>query len=80
MKTLIAAGSVLALTLCAAASTSCAYADTPDDISRGSDEALQRLIDTNPAAAAISEHARGTLVFPKIVKAGLVVGGAYGEG
>jgi len=42
--------------------------------------ALQSLYKSNPAAAAVSKQARAILVFPEIVKAGLVFGGAYGEG
>ncbi|MEL6861162.1 MAG: lipid-binding SYLF domain-containing protein [Pseudomonadota bacterium] len=50
------------------------------DISSSSSQALNKLIRENPAAAAISQQARATLIFPSIVKAGLVLGGAYGEG
>ena len=78
MKTLLTTAAVAAFTLLAVAST--AQAASPEDINRSSNEALQRLYDNNPAAQAISEHARAILVFPSIVKAGLVVGGAYGEG
>jgi lipid-binding SYLF domain-containing protein len=45
---------------------------------RGSE--LQGLYKTNPLARDISKKARATLVFPNIVKAGLVFGGGYGEG
>src|SRR5579859_4945804 len=58
----------------------CAQAATPSDLNRDSDYALQRLEAGNPAAAAIARQARAVLVFPNIVKAGLVFGGAYGEG
>lgn len=57
-----------------------AQAASAEDINRDSDRALQQLYDTNPAAAAIAKQARAVLIFPKIVKAGLVIGGAYGEG
>lgn len=43
-------------------------------------QALNTLIAENPAAAAIHRQAYAALVFPNIVKAGLGVGGAYGEG
>ena len=43
-------------------------------------EALERLTRTNETAANISKKARAVLVFPKIIKAGLVIGGSYGEG
>jgi lipid-binding SYLF domain-containing protein len=51
-----------------------------DDINRDSDQALQLLYSTNPAAASIGRSAKAILIFPNIVKAGLVFGGAYGEG
>ena len=55
-------------------------AATAEDLSANSRQALQTLYDTNPAAAAISKKARAILIFPTIVKAGLVFGGSYGEG
>ena len=55
-------------------------AATAEDLSANSRQALQTLYDTNPAAAAISKKARASLIFPTIVKAGLVFGGSYGEG
>jgi len=38
------------------------------------------LTKTNAVAADIAKQARAVLVFPNIVKAGLIFGGAYGEG
>ncbi|MDR3508456.1 MAG: lipid-binding SYLF domain-containing protein [Caulobacteraceae bacterium] len=57
-----------------------AQAATAEDLNRDSDQALQKLYASNPAAEAIAHKARAVLVFPNIVKAGLVFGGAYGEG
>jgi lipid-binding SYLF domain-containing protein len=57
-----------------------ANAATPDDLNRDSDQALQQLYRTHPAAAALAKSARAVLIFPNIVKAGLVFGAAYGEG
>ena len=65
------------LTLGAASS---AQAATADDLNRDSAQALQNLKQTNRTAADISKNARAILIFPNIVKAGLVFGGAYGEG
>jgi len=42
--------------------------------------ALDELYANTPAAKELSKRAKGILVFPSIVKAGLVFGGAYGEG
>lgn len=51
-----------------------------DNLDTDSRQALSTLIADNPAANAISRQAHSVLVFPNIVKAGLGVGGAYGEG
>ncbi len=55
-------------------------AATSEDLNQDSAQALQALYRVNPAAAAISKQAKAILVFPKVVKAGLVFGGSYGEG
>jgi lipid-binding SYLF domain-containing protein len=59
---------------------SAAYAATADDLNRDSAAALQTLYKANPTAEVIAKKARAILVFPKVVKAGLVFGGSYGEG
>lgn len=57
-----------------------ADAASAEDLNKDAAQALQTLYKTSPAAADISKKARAVLVFPKIIKAGLVFGGAYGEG
>jgi len=57
-----------------------AVAKTASELDRDSVQALQDLYKSNPAAETISKQAKAILVFPNIVKAGLVFGGAYGEG
>jgi lipid-binding SYLF domain-containing protein len=47
---------------------------------RAAAAALRRLIAETPAARQLNERAVAVLVFPKIVKAGFLFGGAYGEG
>lgn len=42
--------------------------------------ALNRLYAKTPAARSLSKRAKGILVFPSVVKAGLMIGGQYGEG
>jgi lipid-binding SYLF domain-containing protein len=42
--------------------------------------ALQRLVASNPAAQKLNQKAMAVLVFPKIIKVGFFLGGAYGEG
>ena len=57
-----------------------ANASTADDLNKDADQALQTLYKTNPVAQQISKSARAILIFPKVIKAGLVFGGSYGEG
>ncbi|MCO5977908.1 YSC84-related protein [Ideonella oryzae] len=57
-----------------------ASAATTAELERDSAETLQALYKANPVAEAISKKAKGILIFPKIIKAGLVFGGSYGEG
>lgn len=57
-----------------------AFAATKEDLNKDSDAALHMIITTNPAAADLAKKARAVLIFPNIVKAGLIFGGAYGEG
>jgi len=55
-------------------------AATAEDLNADAAQALQTLYKSNPAAETLSKKAHAILVFPKIVKAGLVFGGSYGEG
>lgn len=57
-----------------------AIAATTEDLDKDSQRALEKLYETNPVAKSISRSAKAVLVFPNIVKAGLVFGGSYGEG
>ena len=57
-----------------------ALAATAADLDKEAAQALQTLYKTNSAAEALAKKAKAILVFPKIVKAGLVFGGSYGEG
>ena len=50
------------------------------EISEEAELALRQLYRNNPEAAELGEQAVAVLVFPDIVKAGLLIGGAYGEG
>ena len=53
---------------------------TASDLNYDAEHALQALYRTNPVAADIARQSRAVLVFPSIVKAGLIFGGAFGEG
>ena len=57
-----------------------AAAATAEDLNADSRQTLQLLNKTTPSAEKISHQAKAVLVFPKIIKAGLVFGGSYGEG
>ena len=57
-----------------------AYAAGAAEISRDAQAALQSLYAKVPAAKTIGAKARAVLVFPKITKAGLGIGGQFGEG
>ncbi len=57
-----------------------AEAATKADIDADATAALNSLYTANPTAKIIGSKAKAILVFPSIVKAGLVFGGAYGEG
>jgi lipid-binding SYLF domain-containing protein len=76
MKYLIAA--VVSLTMVAVGSPG--RADTAYAVASGSNQALQQLYRTSPVAALLGRRAKAILVFPRINKASLVVGGASGEG
>jgi lipid-binding SYLF domain-containing protein len=49
-------------------------------LSRDANASLQRLYAKVPAAKALGPNAQAILVFPKVTKAGLGIGGQYGEG
>jgi lipid-binding SYLF domain-containing protein len=72
--TLLAAVMILALVPVLAG------AATADELDRDATAALAKLYADAPAAEALGKNAQGVLVFPYIVKAGLMVGGQYGEG
>jgi lipid-binding SYLF domain-containing protein len=60
--------------------TSPTHAATAEDLDKSSAQALERLYRTNPVAGSLSQKARAVLIFPNIIKAGLLFGGSYGEG
>jgi len=71
IATLAAATSVLAPS---------AGAATKAELNRDAQAALNALYAKNPGAKAIGKDAVAILVFPSVLKAGLGVGGQYGEG
>jgi lipid-binding SYLF domain-containing protein len=74
---------VLAAVLATAASAflpQTAVAATAAELQRDSQAALNQLYAKNPGAKALGQKAVAILVFPSVVKAGLGVGGQFGEG
>jgi lipid-binding SYLF domain-containing protein len=59
---------------------SSAIAASKAELNASSKAALDNLVATVPAAAALKSKALAVLVFPSITKAGLIIGGQYGEG
>jgi lipid-binding SYLF domain-containing protein len=57
-----------------------AYAATEADLNQNSEQALAALYKVHPFAEKLSHSAKAILIFPNVVKAGLIFGGAYGEG
>ncbi|WP_006787574.1 YSC84-related protein [Thiorhodospira sibirica] len=55
-------------------------AATAEDLDKDAAHALQSLHESNPATVDIAKHATAILIFPSVIKAGLVFGGSYGEG
>lgn len=57
-----------------------ALAASASEINRDVAASLATLYQTTPGAKTLASKAKGILVFPNIVKAGLIVGGQYGDG
>lgn len=73
-------GLFTALLLATGISGTAHAAATAEELSKDGEQALEALYKSNPSALKLSKEAKAVLVFPKIVKAGLVFGGSYGEG
>ena len=72
---ILAIASIVSMTMMMQAS-----AATAEDLDKDSRQALQTLYKAEPVAETLSRTAKAILVFPNMVKAGLVFGGSYGEG
>lgn len=57
-----------------------AHAEKAAVIDRDVDNALLKLYAATPVAKDLATLAKGILVFPNIIKGGLIIGGQYGEG
>ena len=70
--------SLLALVVVALPAPS--MADSAASINYDVTAALNQLYASSPAAKKMGSMAKGILVFPNIVKGGLIIGGQFGEG
>jgi lipid-binding SYLF domain-containing protein len=80
VKKALQAAMPLLLAVLVLAAPQMSLAATAGEIDHEVDGALQALYRTTPAAKNMAKIAKGILVFPDVVKAGLIVGGQYGEG
>ena len=71
---------VAAVLLAVWSSPSTALADSAAEIDRDVSAALNDLYAGEPEAKALGDKSKAILVFPDVLKAGLIVGGQYGEG
>ena len=71
---------VIAILVMSLSTPNRALADSASEIDRKVTEALKTLYDTSPGAKVLSKKAKGMLVFPKIVKFGLLAGTQMGDG
>jgi lipid-binding SYLF domain-containing protein len=67
---------LVSLSLC----VSLAHAESKADLDRSARTVLNQLVASNANAKKLNEKAIATLVFPVVTKAGLIVGGQYGDG
>ena len=51
-----------------------------DKLDMDAKHVLEKLYTTVPVTSTLAKKAKGILVFPKVLKAGLMVGGQYGKG
>ena len=56
------------------------HAANKAEINRDAAAALANLYENTPAAKQLAEKAKGILVFPSMLKGGLIVGAQYGDG
>ncbi|NUO86440.1 MAG: hypothetical protein HOQ33_04835 [Cupriavidus sp.] len=84
--TRVAGSGLLVATVMAAGCTTTGTSASNDpaakrkEIDAGVDGALNRLYSSVNGSRDLAQRAQGILVFPRVIAAGLVVGGEYGEG
>lgn len=55
-------------------------ATSAEELSNEAQQSLDKLLESSPVAKNLAATAKGVLVFPDVLKAGLIIGGQYGEG
>lgn len=76
----ISCAALVLAAMVALASAAPALAETTAAVDSSARNAYSKLVAKVPAARELSKRAVAVLVFPKITKAGLIIGGQYGEG
>ena len=76
MKALLVSFALLAFV----ATPGAARAASAEEINADANATLHRFVEQNPSAQELGRKAAGVLIFPSVLKAGLGVGGQYGEG
>src|SRR5262245_21292876 len=71
---------VLTATAISTVSSDMANAASASEINSKVNNALRTLYNKQPGAKALADKARGVLVFPDIVKGGVIVAGQFGDG
>src|SRR4029077_19706304 len=72
--------SCVTLLLCAARASFLTSNVSAEDLTAESRQALHQVAANHPAAARLNKKAVAVLVFPRVVKAGFIVGAQTGEG
>ena len=55
------------------------HAESAAEIDKNIKDALTKLYSESSSAKELSSHAKAILVFPRIIKAGFMIGGQYGD-
>ncbi|MBN8646484.1 MAG: lipid-binding SYLF domain-containing protein [Caulobacterales bacterium] len=79
-KTALILSLLIGGTLVNVATIAPAFADSANELNRQSQQSLKMLLRDNSAARDLARTAKAILIFPRITKAGLVFGAAFGEG
>jgi lipid-binding SYLF domain-containing protein len=54
--------------------------ETAQELEQQADAALKILLDSEPVAKKLIDASKGVLIFPDVIKAGLLIGGQFGDG